>query len=118
MFSLWIRQSRSENGEVECITCDKILPWRETDAGHFASSRHAITRYDERNVEPQCRHCNRFDQGRQYEFGVSIDGKHGPGTADKILQKSRGTKRISQREYRELIQELKSKLTDGGYDVE
>jgi hypothetical protein len=48
------------------------------------------TRWDEENVNAQSRQDNRFLSGRQFEHGLAIDKKHGPGTASKLLVKSRG----------------------------
>jgi hypothetical protein len=59
------------------------------DAGHFISRRFEATLFDERNVNLQCIKCNRFENGNQYEHGLRIDKKYGPGTAEKILIKSK-----------------------------
>ncbi len=48
------------------------------------------TRWDEQNVNAQGRGDNRFLSGKQYEHGHAIDRKHGAGTADKLLIKSKG----------------------------
>jgi hypothetical protein len=47
------------------------------------------TRWEEENSDAQCQHCNRFKSGKQYEHGLAIDKKHGAGTADKMLFKSK-----------------------------
>ena len=72
------------------------------------------TRFDEQNCGIQCVSCNIFNQGRQLIFGKYIDKKYGPGTADRILARSRGTRKFEQFEidaltkhYHEEVQKLK-----------
>lgn len=89
-FSEYIRlRDADSSGMVRCITCEKIVAWNDCDAGHFIDRSHKATRYDERNVNAQCKTCNRFQSGRQYEHGKAIDLKYGDGTADELLQLSR-----------------------------
>jgi len=87
---------------------------KEADAGHFISRRHMATKYDERNVNGQSRHDNRFAAGRQYEYGLAIDKRDGKGTAEMLLAKSKmvhkmGTFEIDQltKYYKEKVKELK-----------
>lgn len=89
-FSEYIRLRDSDHtGHAECITCGKRAHISEMDAGHFIDRSHKATRYDEQNVNAQCRTCNRFQSGRQFEHGRAIDLKYGQGTADELLQKSK-----------------------------
>ncbi len=92
VFSLWIRlRDADKNGYIRCITSGKMAHWTESDAGHFISRRHLSTKFDEQNVHAQNRHDNRFQYGKQYEYGLAIDKKYGAGTAEKILARSRQT---------------------------
>ena len=52
------------------------------------------TKYDEQNVHAQGRFDNRFAAGLQYLYAKEIDRRYGRGTADKILVRSRMTKKI------------------------
>ena len=47
------------------------------------------TRWEEENAHAQCPSCNRFKSGKQFEHGLAVDKKHGPGTASKLLIKSK-----------------------------
>ena len=65
-FSLYIRTRDSQEffGEqFRCISCGRILPIEQADAGHYVNRSHNALRYSEENVHAQCRHCNRFDEG-------------------------------------------------------
>ena len=85
VFSLFVRKRDSENGG-RCITCNKWFPYNELDAGHFISRNCLQLRYDERNVNSQCRLCNRFRNGEQALYSKALDAKYGDGTADELLE--------------------------------
>ena len=110
VFSKVIRLRDSVNGENTCITCYKILPINKLDAGHFMTRDSMATRYDERNVQPQCISCNRFHGGRQAEFGIELDKKYGEGTARGLIDKSHTIKKYYAEELSELLSYYKERL--------
>ncbi len=107
-FHEYIRRRDVDNntGYCNCISCDKKVHFTETDAGHFISRQHLITRYDERNVHAQCRKCNRFEYGRQYEYSLAL----GSELSDELLHKSRSILKMSDQEWQELFELFKNKL--------
>lgn len=59
IFSKWVRFSaEKEYGVCQCVTCGKIKPWKEMQAGHFVPGKHGSVMFDELNVHPQCYTCN------------------------------------------------------------
>jgi hypothetical protein len=91
IFSEWIRLRDSDkNGICKCITSGEYFHWQDCDAGHFITRDNMATRWNEQNVNAQGRGDNRFKSGKQYEHGLAIDKKFGPGTASKLLILSRG----------------------------
>lgn len=112
VFSLYIRLRDSRDGLCKCITCGKLFSIKEGDAGHFISRKHESTRYDEKNVAAQCRYCNRFSQGKQFEFGGAIDKKYGIGTAEKLLLKSKMACKRDTSDYRYMYEFYKVKLEE------
>ncbi len=80
-----------------CCTCDKIITiifdnchWNsEGHAGHFIGAYFRSTRFDEQNVHLQCHSCNTFAEGKQFEHSLFINKLYGPGTAEKLLIKSK-----------------------------
>lgn len=69
IFSEYIRRkSATPDGYVRCVSCSKVEHWKNVDAGHWLSRRFAATRYNENNVWPQCRYCNRFLEGSKSGF--------------------------------------------------
>lgn len=118
VFSEYIRlRDANPQGLCFCITCNRPFNWREGDAGHYVQRDRLATRYDEKNVHAQCKYCNRFRSGEQYNHGVAIDKKYGDGTAKKLMtiSKAKGCKldcywlEIKLKEYRKKVKELKTK---------
>jgi 5-methylcytosine-specific restriction endonuclease McrA len=104
-FSRYIRARDTDHtGHGECITCGKIVHYSEADAGHFVPRDRQSTRYDERNVNLQCRLCNRFKGGQQYLHGRSIDDKYGRGTADELIEQSRVLIKRTQTDFEEIAE--------------
>ena len=102
------RDADNESGYCSCVSCGKQVHFSETDAGHFISRQHLITRYDERNVHAQCRKCNRFEYGRQYEYSITL----GEDLSDELLQKSRQTMKLMEHEYQEIFETYRDKLKE------
>jgi hypothetical protein len=95
IFSLFIRLRDSNlSGICVCITCGKPVFFKDCDAGHFIQRDRKATRYNTQNVHAQCKYCNRYRSGNQYEHGKKIDLLYGKDTAEKlkILGQARGTK--------------------------
>jgi hypothetical protein len=91
IFSEFIRLRDSDHqGICKCITCGDFKHWRDIDCGHFITRDNMGTRWEEENCHTQCQHCNRFKSGKQFEHSLAVDQKHGPGTASKLLVKSKG----------------------------
>lgn len=110
-FSLYIRSRDSNaNGLSQCITCGTFKSWKDMDCGHFISRRFESVRYDERNAHSQCKKCNRFENGNQFEHGMKIDEKYGQGTAEKLLQESKMLCKRKQFDYEEIAKEYKLKV--------
>jgi 5-methylcytosine-specific restriction endonuclease McrA len=114
IFSKYIRlrDSNPDNGFGKCCTCNRILHWKEGDAGHFQPRQHNATRYHEQNVNLQCKKCNNknWNQGEQYLHGKYIDRKHGAGTADSLERLARCIKQFKPYELEDLISTYKQKL--------
>jgi len=112
IFSEYIRRRDVDNhtGYGNCIDCGKETHFSEGDAGHFVGRRHLSTRWDEENVHFQHRYCNRFLNGRQYEYGQAIDKKYYEGKADELIQKSHQVAKFDATHLQYLIDIYKDKL--------
>jgi hypothetical protein len=111
VYSVYIRlRDADKNGMIRCITSGRMVHWKDADAGHFISRRHMATKYDERNVNAQSRHDNRFASGEQFKHSKAIDQKWGSGTADKLLVKSRTTSKMGSFEINALTEHYKKEV--------
>ena len=108
IFSQYIRLSNSKNGNCTCITCGKVGDWKNggMQAGHFMSRKHYSTRWDERNVKPQCVGCNMFKAGEQYKFSLY----NGQQLSEELLQKSRETVKFADVDLIEMADYYSNKL--------
>jgi hypothetical protein len=115
IFSKYVRKRLVDaNGFGVCFTCGKSKHWSEVDAGHFQSRMKMSTRWDERNVQFQCKGCNMTNGGQQYTFGIKLDEVYGEGTAQEILVKSQQILKFSISDLRELIELYKRKVDELG----
>jgi len=106
-FSRYIRTRNAKNDLVECFTCGKKDNWNNMDAGHFMSRRHYSTRWDETNVQVQCKACNVFRHGEQYRFGIELDKHFGEGTAQELIQRSHQLEKFSTNDLEALLEKYK-----------
>jgi hypothetical protein len=102
------RDADNESGYCQCISCKKPIHFTESDAGHFISRGQLATRWDERNVNAQCRKCNRFEYGRQFEYSLNI----GTELAETLLQDSRQIFKLMEHEYLEIFESFRDKLAE------
>lgn len=110
IFSEYIRRRDSRNGYGKCISCGKIVHWKDADAGHFVNRKHMSLRYDEKNVNLQCRACNRFDEGNMLGYSVGIVKKYGSDVLDYLAAKKRNSCKISPVTYVEMIKHYQDKI--------
>ena len=101
IFSQYIRLNNSNNGNCTCVTCGKIGDWKNggMQAGHFMSRKHYSTRWDERNVKPQCVGCNMFKAGEQYKFSLYL----GQQLSEELLEESRKIRKFTSDELEEMV---------------
>lgn len=79
-FSLFIRTRDSQSYEgraFKCISCGRVLPIEQADAGHYVNRSHMSLRFSETNVHAQCRHCNRFQEGNMQDYRKGLISKLG-----------------------------------------
>ena len=113
VFSLYIRLRDSDsNGFGRCITCGRVRHYKKADCGHYMKRQYLATRYDEKNCNLQCKHCNAFLQGANEIYKVKIDEKYGPGTSGILEIKSRNPSKFDRFIYGVLIREYREKLKE------
>ncbi len=95
--SIYVRLRGANNdGNVPCCSCGKVVFWRDVDAGHFIPRQNKSTRYHEKNVFPQCRKCNRFDNGNPAGYAKFLINNFGDGILDELIYLSHQAKKWTQ----------------------
>lgn len=116
VFSEYIRlRDSDENGYCFCISCNTLGYYKLMDAGHFVNRKHMSLRYDEINVNTQCRACNRFDEGNIPSYALMLQKRHGNDIIEKLLVMKHTICKMSDsdaelliKHYREEIKRMKS----------
>ena len=106
IFNKYIRLR--DKGNV-CISCQK-KPLKE-NAGHFFNANnHYNVRFDERNVNLQCEHCNTYLSGNLIEYQRNLIHKIGIESYHELEADARKTRKFTKDELKEIIKEYKKKI--------
>lgn len=113
VFSEWIRLRDSDHeGMCQCITCDHAFHWRAGDAGHFVDRDQMATRWEEDNVNGQCRNCNRFKTVSKFDHRLAVDKRHGAGSGARLEVKSREVCNWADHELKKMIEYYKNGIVE------
>jgi 5-methylcytosine-specific restriction endonuclease McrA len=107
VFSEYIR--RRDKGV--CISCGKRADWKTMDAGHYIPKTSGLALYfDERNVNCQCTSCNRWMHGNLSAYAIALIKKYGPDILEELDSQRNVIKKISEDEYKGMIEIYKNKI--------
>ena len=97
---------------ILCITCGKRKNTKSVDAGHFITCGKEPTRFDERNVHGQCKHCNAFEDKIKVSaaYEKAMIGMYGKKQVDELKALSNQLKRWTKKELLELLAFYKEEL--------
>ena len=113
VFSEYVRRRHARfDDKVECFTCSRLVPWQHMDAGHFMPRACLSTRYDMKNVQPQCRVCNRHNSGERERFAIELDRVFGMGTAEHLHVRSKRLAVMSELHALHMLEHYKKKLQE------
>lgn len=105
VFNKYIRERDSQDGYFTCISCGRTLTTDQMDAGHFAPVKGgSALRFDEYNVNGECKKCNGFDEFHLIGYRKGIIEKYGEGVLLHLEQNARLVKKWSRSELNELIE--------------
>lgn len=108
-FSRYIRQrDADEGGTVSCVTCGKLMHWKEAHCGHFIKRQHRSVRWDERNAAAQCVSCNTYRGGQQDEYARFIVERYGLDTFHDLMRSKRILAKNSRDDLLALIERFKA----------
>lgn len=115
--STYIRLKYSDHaGNVRCVSCGKVVPWKESDCGHFIPrSRGAAIRYVEENCHPECQGCNRFSHSHLIGYTLFMVDTYGREKIEELEQEAR--KVLSQSQKRQLAEEALEYYKQAVFDL-
>ena len=70
-------QEATDEGYVRCISCGKVMHWKEAQGGHYISRVVRATEIEPDNVWPQCPQCNGVRGGNPIAYRYSLARKIG-----------------------------------------
>jgi hypothetical protein len=117
IFSQYIRlrdalKATGDPNYCVCITCTKLIPVKEAQAGHFIDCRHSATLFDETNVHAQCARCNVYLDGNILEYRRQIIRLYGEGYDVQLEMKAVETKKFTKAELIELKELYTQKIKE------
>ena len=95
----------------ECLTCSRVYPIENLQAGHFIAGRSNAVLFDENGVHAQCYACNVGLHGNILQYRRKIIEMYGEGSDEVMEVESKKTKKFTVQELQELIEELKIKIS-------
>jgi len=108
VFNAYIRKRDSQDGYFTCISCGRTLTTDQMDAGHFAPVKGgSALRFDEYNVNGECKKCNGFDEFHLIGYRRGIIEKYGEGVLIHLEQNARLIKKWSRTELNDIIERYK-----------
>lgn len=111
LFSKWVRMSAADDfGAAKCVTCGKRDRWQDMDAGHFVPRACLSLRWDETNVHPQCRRCNRFRTDMYADYALFMVDKYGRLYVEGLLLQKQKPHKLTRGDLEARIDDLSEKL--------
>ena len=105
IFNRYIRQRDSEDGYFTCISCGQVKAIDLMDAGHYVPVKgSSALRFDEYNVNGECKSCNGFDQFHLIGYRRNLIDKVGERKVIELEQQHRLIKKWSRYELQAIIE--------------
>jgi hypothetical protein len=106
VFNAYIRQRDSDNGYFTCISCGQTKEVSQMDAGHYVPVKgSSALRFDEYNVNGECKACNGFDQFHLIGYRRNLIDKVGERKVMELEHQHRLIKKWSRTELNEIIKQ-------------
>ena len=96
--SQYIRRKHADfNGNVKCVSCGKVLPWKEAHCAHFIGRSAKSTRWLEENLHPACCGCNTYrKEYHMREYTLYMEDMYGREFVDELREMERKVLAASQ----------------------
>ena len=103
VFSRWVRARGSREGQNTCVSCGAIHPIGDLQAGHYYRRQHLGTRWDERNVWPQCFACNVWRRGNYASYAKFMYSTYSQEVMDELDELHKRPIKLSRQDLEDLI---------------
>jgi hypothetical protein len=108
VFNAYIRKRDSDNGYFTCISCGQTKDTTQMDAGHYVPVKgSSALRFDEYNVNGECKSCNGFDQFHLIGYRRNLINKVGERKVMELEYQHRLIKKWTRTELNEIIEQYK-----------
>jgi hypothetical protein len=108
IFNRYIRYRDCIDGYFTCISCGQVKSHEQMDAGHYVPVKNgSALRFDEYNVNGECKGCNGFDQFHLIGYRRNLIDKIGEGMVLQLESQARLKKKWSRQELEEIIEKYK-----------
>jgi hypothetical protein len=105
VFNAYIRKRDSEDGYFNCISCGQTKTTDLMDAGHYVPVKgSSALRFDEYNVNGECKACNGFDQFHLIGYRRNLIDKVGERKVMELEYQHRLIKKWTRTELNEIIE--------------
>lgn len=109
LMSEWVRRSGADwRGMVVCYTCGKLLPWKESHAGHHF---HGKLDFDPRNLRVQDAACNTYRGGMLNVYAKKLIVENGLGWYEQLERDAAQHPGYTLPQLKEIHADLSSKLS-------
>jgi len=104
VFSAFVRlRDAMYGGNTVCISCGRVLPFEQMQAGHYYSRRCMSTRWDERNVNAECAICNCHDSNHLKGYTDNLLAKIGDERFEQLNVLHNQERKWSDAELKDMI---------------
>lgn len=111
LVSRYVRLSAADHrGIAHCVSCGKADHWQNMDAGHFVSRKHLAVRFDERNLHPECKACNRFSPDHLIGYTIWMQENYGDMVIAELWAKKHQLVKYTRGDYETMIDDMATKL--------
>lgn len=107
-----LRDCGGPNGGANCISCGVYHEYGEMDGGHFIPITSSATRYNEININAQCRKCNRYLRGNVRHYYKAMLMKYGEQAVEELEAQEFLTKKWTVDELEQIIEDAKEYIKE------
>jgi hypothetical protein len=73
---------------ARCVTCGSLKHVKELDGGHWMKIKNKATKFDRKNVHPQCTECNKHKKGEEIKHEEYILKTYGKEVVEDLKERA------------------------------